>query len=212
MCFVGFVRCSQGVYWNDETREHLRNAYNREALDAEGFDASTAAHENNVLRTIAFNKKREQVIAAVREAKARSVREVDAISEATNAVRLFAEKSMSYGYKIFFDQMGLPCYNEENNGDDMEQAQTDLDQKLDRIHTLHAANVKARCDAVLERRFGKDVKFLGDDQSCTLRVWSHKTKKWCTLTRFPKVELHVWRHRLNDDDVIEEINRLRCAN
>ncbi len=73
---------------------------------------------------------------------------------------------------------------------------------------VHISNLKTLCTAVLEGKYGKDVKLFGNIYYA-IRVRSLKTDKWHTSTRLPKVELHEWRQMLKDADVAAEINRLR---
>jgi hypothetical protein len=101
--FVGFVNCGHLHYWNDEIRQVMRNAYNREVMNDEEYCASKLEHDINVRRTVA----RDKVVAIVNEAKLRAQREEIATSDAVDAAAHFAEASMSIRYKHFFDAMGL---------------------------------------------------------------------------------------------------------
>ena len=199
--FVGFVTPSTSArYWNDEIREALRNSYNRETMDDAAFNASKAAHKANVEYTLALKRRRDQVIADVEEAKARLRAESDAIDDAVDAALMMAETAMTPYYHRVFQYMGLVPHTAAS-------VSADFEDKFQHMEALRSSNLKAHCAVALKRRFGDDVKLVGDANGiCVMRVL--KMKKWITLTRLPKLPLVEWRQRLKDADVAAEVQRV----
>ena len=220
--FVGLVTpvsSAQQSYWNDETRETLRNDFNREMMDDEAFIAEKDAHQANVAHTMAVRLRRDKVIAAVKEAKARSQATADAMNNAIIAANRIAVLGTTTNYMRFFQSMGLmPCryhygadaYNDDDDILSMANAHLEFEEKYNKMEALQHDNLRIHCKDVLNRRFGDNVaKLVGDvNRDYVLRV--RTGKKWIT-TCFPKTELSEWRQRIKDADVADEIRRIYLA-
>lgn len=204
--FVGFVTPTSkdsGQYWNDEIREAIRNGFNREVMDDIAFAAAKAEHSANVAHTLALIKRRDKVIASVKEAKARSRAAVDAMSDAIEAASRIAELGMMDIYNYSFQSMGLVPHDEDVS------IFQEYDDKMLKMNEMRVTHMKAHCQDGLDRRFGENnAKLVGQDYY-VLRVRSDKG--WVTCTRLPKLPLFDWRHRIKDADVADEVRRImRC--
>ena len=207
--FVGFVTPTSkdsGQYWNDEIREAIRNGFNREVMDDIAFAAAKAEHSANVAHTLALIKRRDKVIASVKEAKARSRAAVDAMSDAIEAASRVAELGMMDIYNYSFQSMGLVPHDDDVS---IFHAQQEYDDKVLKMNEMRVTHMKAHCQDGLDRRFGENnAKLVGQDYY-VLRVRSDKG--WVTCTRLPKLPLFDWRHRIKDADVADEVRRImRC--
>ena len=206
-CFVGFVTPTSkdsGQYWNDEIREAIRDGFNREVMDDIAFAAATAEHHANVAHTIALNRRRAQVIASVREAKARSQAAVEAMADVVDTARRVLQMGMMDIYSYSFLHMGLVP-----NDDDVSifNAHQEYEEKMLKINALCVAHMKAHCQDGLDRRFGENnAKLVGGDDYYALRARS--AKGWVTCNRLPKLRLFDWRQRIKDPDVADEVRRI----
>jgi len=212
--FVGFVTptsSNSGQYWNDETREALRNGFNREVMDDIAFEAAKAEHRANVAHTIALIRRREKVIASVKEAKARSQVAVDVISEAINAIRQVAVLGTMTDYSRKFQHMGLmQCYGlgEEDGSMSISRAKQECDETLGKMNAMRVNHMKAHCQDGLDRRFGENTARLVGDSNGDYMLRVRTSKGWATCI-LPKLPLFDWRQRIKDTDVAEEIRRIQ---
>ena len=204
--FVGFVTPTSkdsGQYWNDEIREAIRNGFNREVMDDIAFAAAKAEHSANVAHTLALIKRRDKVIASVKEAKARSLAAVDAMSDAIEAASRIAKLGMMDIYNYSFQSMGLVPHDEDVS------IFQEYDDKMLKMNEMRVTHMKAHCQDGLDRRFGENNAKLVGQEYYVLRVRSDKG--WVTCTRLPKLPLFDWRHRIKDADVADEVRRImRC--
>jgi hypothetical protein len=235
--YRGFITPKLGgeKYWNDAAREELRDAYQRATLSHQDYTLAKELHALNIEHTLdqkRVESDKEQFKAKFNELSRLKLRDAtDGKSDMEcNLTELFMNLALKreqtrefasqrskgeVGSRKFMSEylreddgtLGLYCYAAATS------TWAATQQKLLEKATMRLPeDLKKRCSAEIERRFGDSVKLINTSPlgmpTYAMRVKSTNGKKWSSSGH---AALELWWRRLNsnDDFIDNEVRRLR---